>query len=659
MSQRLGDRYELQEQIGGGGMAVVYRAIDTLLNRQVAVKMLRSQFAGDEEFVTRFRREAQSAASLSHPNIVNLYDVGVTPNLDYYIVMEYVDGPTLKDVIRERAPLSVKETLDIARQICDALEHAHDHHIIHRDIKPHNILLTKSGHVKVTDFGIARAATSTTITHHQSQSVLGSVHYFSPEQARGAATDVKSDIYSLGVVMYEMLTGQLPFSGDSPVSVALKHLREKFVEPRQINKSIPQSVENIVLRCLVKSPEARYPNMKAVKDDLRDALLHPNVPKFTVPDDVSDETIAVPVVGGRISDAIPEAEKAKKAKKVNPTPRKRRWLGVLGWTGVAVAAVIIGALAAYYIVMRLVQVPDIAIPDVRNKTVADAVQALENAGVKKSQIQEQQETNAKPKGIVYDQDPEGPTHIKEGRVITLYVSNGPQQMQMPDLSGIPFDQAKQELISMGLSGSNISEQQVQSSTVAVGNVVASTPSAGSAITTNTQVTLQVSQGDMVTVPSVIGMTESDAKQALIAAGLQVGPTSYVSGNGVDGTVLDTTPSKPGAKVPAGTTINLYVIRNNGESGGGASTSNNTTGSGGAPDNTETKSVNVHVRTTPGQSIHVQIYKTDATGTRVPVVDQTIHATQTFSVTLYLAPNTSGEIFVYQNGQLTNDQKISY
>lgn len=662
MSQRLGERYELQEQIGGGGMAVVYRAVDTLLNRQVAVKMLRPQYAGDEEFVRRFRREAQSAASLSHPNIVNLYDVGITPNMEHYIVMEYVDGPTLKEVIRERAPLSVKETLDIARQICDALEHAHDHNIIHRDIKPHNILLTKSGHVKVTDFGIARASTGNTITHHQSHSVLGSVHYFSPEQARGAPTDVKSDIYSLGVVIYEMLTGRLPFSGDSPVSVALKHLRDKFVEPREINKSIPQSVENIVLRCLAKSPDARYPDMKALKADLRDALLHPNVPKFVPPDEVSDQTIAVPIIGGGSLQSAISGSNAEK----EPEPKKRKWWTVLAWSGVFVGVLCIGVVAAYYIVMRLIQVPDIAIPDVRNKNVAQAVKLLEAAGVPESHIKQQHEANQKPKDVVYDQDPEGPTHIKEGRDVTLYVSDGQQQMQMPDLINVPFDQAKQELINLGIPKNNIIEQDVQSSQYDAGNVVATVPAANENITLNTKITVQVSQGSMVTVPSVIGMDEADAKQALLNAGLQVGATSYVPGNGVDGTVLDTTPSKPGAKVPAGTVISLYVVRNSGGSGGDTGNGlNNTSGMGNGgpsanpPANAKAKYVTVNVKDKDKVPIHVQIFTTDATGTRVPVVDETIKSTKAWKVTLYVTPDKAGEVMVYQDGQMTNDQPVPY
>ena len=240
----LGNRYEIVEKIGGGGMALVYKAKCKLLNRYVAIKILRSEFINDEEFINKFRRESQAAASLSHPNIVNIYDVGVEDNI-YYIVMEYIKGNTLKQLIREKGKLDANEALDIAIKIADALHHAHENHIVHRDIKPHNILVTEDGRVKVTDFGIARAATTSTVTN--TSNVIGSVHYFSPEQARGGYTDENSDIYSLGVVMYEMVTGRLPFEGDSPITVALKHIQEDIELPTSIESSVPKSVESIIL----------------------------------------------------------------------------------------------------------------------------------------------------------------------------------------------------------------------------------------------------------------------------------------------------------------------------------------------------------------------------------------------------------------------------
>jgi serine/threonine-protein kinase len=267
--KKLGGRYEILSRIGGGGMAVVYKAKDILLHRNVAIKVLSESLSNDQEFVRRFDREAQAAASLSHPNIVNVYDVGQDGYI-HYIVMELVEGQTLKQMILERGTLSTAEAGDIAAQICDGLQHAHDNQIVHRDIKPHNILIGTNGRAKVTDFGIARAASSSTIT--QTGSVMGSVHYFSPEQARGGQIGSKADIYSLGVVLYEMLTGELPFDGDSAISIALKHLQEPVIDPRKLNEKIPESMVNIVMRALEKDPEMRYTSVKAMMQDINYAL---------------------------------------------------------------------------------------------------------------------------------------------------------------------------------------------------------------------------------------------------------------------------------------------------------------------------------------------------------------------------------------------------
>lgn len=279
--KKLGGRYEIIGRIGGGGMAVVYKAVDSLLHRQVAIKVLNESLSNNSEFIRRFDREAQAAASLSHPNVVNVYDVG-RDGYTHYIVMELVDGPTLKQHILDNGALPVEEAVQIAIQICDGLAHAHENQIVHRDIKPHNILIGSNGRVKVTDFGIARAATSSTIT--QTGSVMGSVHYFSPEQARGGVVGEKSDIYSLGIVLYEMLTGELPFDGDSAISIALKHLQEKVVDPRELNPNIPENIVRIVMRALEKDPEMRYTSAKAMMQDLNYAIsvdrgISPNWPQ--------------------------------------------------------------------------------------------------------------------------------------------------------------------------------------------------------------------------------------------------------------------------------------------------------------------------------------------------------------------------------------------
>ncbi|MCL6453026.1 MAG: Stk1 family PASTA domain-containing Ser/Thr kinase [Alicyclobacillus sp.] len=670
MTHLLGGRYDLQEQIGGGGMAVVYRAVDTMLGRQVAVKMLRSQFAGDEEFIRRFRREAQSAASLSHPNIVNLYDVGVTEHNEYYIVMEYVDGPTLKDVIRERGPLPVDEAVAITEQICDALEQAHTRHIVHRDIKPHNILLTSSGQVKVTDFGIARAITGNTITHHPEDPVLGSVHYFSPEQARGAATDAKSDIYSLGVVMYEMLTKRLPFSGDSPVSIALKHLRDDFVDPREWNPRIPQSVENIILRCLAKSPADRYPDMAALKADLQTALLHPDVPKYMKPRQPLDETIAIPAVGG-----LRAVEESGSGKSGGDGPRKkRRWWMPLVWTGVTLVVIGVGAAAAYYIVMDSIQTPNLQLPNVTGETVQTAVAKLHNAGF--NDIVEKQAVNSKPAGTVYDQSPEGPTEVKPGRTITLWVSKGPQQNLMPNLTDVPVTEAVQTLQNLGVDvKSQVTEQPVTNSSLPAGEVVQTDPAPGTPLTPTTQITLQVSQGQMVTVPTLVGLTLDQAVAALKQANLVEGQVTYGPYPAPDQTVYKTAPYVAGDRVPAGTPIGLWVANNSGEGGGvpggaannttgsgtgpAAGGSSNTTGQGTAMGDSEPKTIEVQVNDPDGKRIHVQIFKSDAESTRAVAVDQVIHGTTSWAVTLVVTPDQPGQVLVYEDGQLEQNYPVPY
>ncbi len=269
----LGNRYEIIEKIGGGGMALVYKAKCRLLNRFVAVKVLRAEFTEDEEFVKKFKRESQAAASLSHPNIVGIYDVGMEDNV-YYIVMEYIKGQTLKDLIKKKGALGVDFATNIAIQISSALEHAHKNHIVHRDIKSHNIMIREDNSVKVTDFGIARAISSSTITN--TGNVIGSVHYFSPEQARGGYTDEKSDIYSLGIVMYEMMTGRLPFEGETPIAVALKHIQEEALKPTSINTRIPKSMEDIIQKCIEKDVNNRYSSMSEIIADLRQSLVMPN-----------------------------------------------------------------------------------------------------------------------------------------------------------------------------------------------------------------------------------------------------------------------------------------------------------------------------------------------------------------------------------------------
>ncbi len=614
MIRRLGARYELIEPIGGGGMAVVYRAVDTLLDRTVAVKMLRPQYAGDDEFVARFRQEAQSAARLSHPNIVNLYDIGVSDN-EYYLVMEYVDGPTLKQVIRQSAPMEIADVIDISMQICDALEHAHNRQIIHRDIKPHNILLTDTGVVKVTDFGIARAITGNTITYQQATSVLGSVHYFSPEQARGATADVKSDIYSLGVVMYEMLTNELPFSGDTPVSVALKHLQETFVEPRDLYPEIPQSLENVVLKCLVKSPEFRYQDMKSVKEDLKDALVNPDVPKYEMPkEDYSDATISMPAIGGN-NLPLQTLEEDEAATNIgNPVKKKRKtWVRILLGTLISGGVLVVAAVAAYFIYFDLISTTkDLTMPKVVGLTEAKAKKKLLADEFLAQNIHFKKGYNSNyPSGEVYYQDPSASQTVKQTRDVNLYVSLGAQRISMPDLQGFPLDKAMQELVNRGVPQPNISvtTEYSQSGVFSKGQVIDTNPPAGSLVSVNQKVEIVESLGVQTVVPNVIGLSVTEAKILLKTEGLTVGHVYMVSAPGaVNDTVVGTSPYNPLQSVQPGTVIDLQVA-DNGSTGGstgtpatGNQTSTSGAGTGNSTGNSTGNATSNSTGTVTGNSI---------------------------------------------------------
>jgi serine/threonine protein kinase len=375
----LGNRYELLEKIGGGGMAVVYKARCRLLNRFVAVKILRDEFTDDEEFVKRFRVEAQAAASLSHPNIVSIFDVGHENNI-HYIVMEYIDGITLKEYITRNGVLMWKDAAGVAIQICSAIEHAHKNHIIHRDIKPHNILLTREGIAKVTDFGIARAVSSSTIT--MVGSTIGSVHYFSPEQARGGFTDEKSDLYSLGITIYEMVTGRVPFDGESPVAVALKHIQNKAERPVDINPDIPRGINDIVMKSIRKDQSQRYQSASELLADLQKTLREPNRP-FPVDNGSVEEmpTRKLQAVGDveyMDSEEIDEAETGKPGKKKKD--RLSVWLGII-------TALIIGSIFFYIgikIVMPVIlpeQTKDFVVENYANRDFEEVRDELKESNI--------------------------------------------------------------------------------------------------------------------------------------------------------------------------------------------------------------------------------------------------------------------------------------
>lgn len=445
----LNDRYEIREVIGGGGMANVYLAWDTILNRRVAIKVLRLEYANDDEFIARFHREAHSATSLSHPNIVNIYDVGQEDNI-YYMVMEHVDGMTLKQYIQTYGQIEVEDAVDITKQITAAITHAHENDIVHRDIKPQNILIDEYKQVKVTDFGIAMALSSTSLT--QTNSVLGSVHYLSPEQARGGMATKKSDIYSIGIVLFEMLSGRLPFSGQSAVSIALKHLQSETPSLKRWNPDIPQSVENIVLKATAKDPFHRYEDVHELDEDLDTALdpARKNEEKFIVPfDDDEEVTKAIPI----ITNDMYKNNNTKDETIVHHTdhtevqPSKEKPSKKKGWLMAFLILLIGGSIAALFLVPKLFMPKDVEVIDVTGMEYAEAYEKLSD--LKLDVNRKTIHSGEVEEGKVVRTDPSAGTTIKEGSSINVYSSLGKERVTFENYVGDSFNQVKKLLEEKG------------------------------------------------------------------------------------------------------------------------------------------------------------------------------------------------------------------
>jgi eukaryotic-like serine/threonine-protein kinase len=507
--KRISGRYRIIKLIGGGGMANVYLAHDMILDREVAIKMLRMDFANEEEFIKRFQREAQSATSLVHPNIVSIYDVGEEDDL-YYIVMEYVQGMTLKQYIQQHSPVGVDQALEIMKQLTLAISHAHQNHIVHRDIKPHNILVDEEGTVKITDFGIAMALSATSIT--QTNSVLGSVHYLSPEQARGGMATKKSDIYSLGIVMFELLTGRLPFSGESAVSIALKHLQSETPSLRRWNSDIPQSVENIVLKATAKDPFRRYESLEEMDDDLATALDPERMdePKFSVPMD-DEATKAIPVItddkgSSNLDDTIihtqssPEtkpakpvkaAEDAKPAKgKKEKTKKKskRKWPVLI--ISLFFLLILLGV-AAVTVVPELLGPKEIEVPKVEGKEQAEAVSIIVTAGFAVGETKKMSSEEI-PEGQVIKTNPKEGRMANEGSSVDIYLSTGKKKVEVEDYKGKNFEEVASRLEEEGYT---VKKEEEPSNDEEEGTIIEQDPSPGDeVVASETTITLTVSTG---------------------------------------------------------------------------------------------------------------------------------------------------------------------
>lgn len=455
--QLINDRYEILKLIGEGGMANVYLARDTILDRRVAVKVLRGDLAGDEKFVRRFQREALSASSLSHPNIVEIYDVGEDDG-NFYIVMEYIEGKTLKQLIKKRGVLSLPETMDIMLQLLDALKSAHDSYIIHRDIKPQNIMIKDSGLVKITDFGIAMALNSAQLT--QTNSVMGSVHYLPPEQASGKGSTIRSDIYSLGILMFEMLTGRVPFRGDSAVEIALKHMKEPLPSVRELNPVVPQSVENIILKAAAKNPKNRYHDVREMADDIKTCLDEDRENEeritFKYPEtDFSDTRANTLKETKKNIKEEPEIKQITEDEKIEKGNKKR----------LAILFSIIGVLAAAFILIiivfpKLSSSKDIEVPDVSGMEISKAEKMLKKEGFKVDS--KKKASDDVDENLVIETDPAKNRYAKKGTTVTIYYSSGTSKTKVEDYTGQNAYEVKAKLELLGIKVT-IEEKEVEDS----------------------------------------------------------------------------------------------------------------------------------------------------------------------------------------------------
>ncbi|MGE5508738.1 MAG: Stk1 family PASTA domain-containing Ser/Thr kinase [Chitinophagales bacterium] len=542
----LTSRYQLIEKIGEGGMALVYRGLDTLLHREVAIKVLREQYASDEQFVERFRREAQAAASLSHPNVVNIYDVGEVDGT-HFIVMEYVHGRSLRRVIQEEGQLSPARAARYALQICEALQAAHDHGLVHRDIKPHNILITPDDRVKVTDFGIARAASSSTLT--QTGIIIGSVHYFSPEQAKGVNTGPQSDLYSLGIVLYEMLTGEVPFSGESPIAVALKQIEEPAPLVTDKRPDCPAALGRIVEKALVKDTGTRYRDAAQMAADLRRFL-------WTVEPERPEEADAYATrmlsAGEWQSGAVGRGREARHRRRGGP------WL----WVALVAVALAAGAGAVPFLRGWFV-VPEVPVPDLTGKPVEEARRMLADRRLT-LEIAGRAFHEQIPVDHVISQDPLPSRTVKVNRSVRVTVSKGPELVVVPDLTGQDLREAEVTLSQVGL---RIGERTDGFSTeIQPGFIMGQDPPPFGRLEKGLPVNLVISRGPSPTtatlMPNLMGMSYDEATALLSSLGLTVGrviqevrPANAFR----PGTVLDQNPA-PETPVTSGTAVDLVVSR---------------------------------------------------------------------------------------------------
>lgn len=562
----LGSRYQLLQKIGEGGMAVVYKAKCLLLNRYVAVKILKEEYSNNLEFMNKFRKEAAAAASFSANNIVNIYDVGSDNNINY-IVMEFVNGKTLKEVIQERGRLNVDDTLNIGIQIAKALECAHKNNIIHRDIKPHNILVTEDGTVKVTDFGIAKAVSSDTITH--TSKVIGSAHYFSPEQAKGKIVDYRTDIYSLGIVLYEMITGRVPFDGDSAVSVALKHIQEPVISPRLIIGSIPESLSNLILKATEKEPIRRYQTVTDLLNDLKKIQSNQSFTIVNSREENEFTRVMDPINIKATADSFEvdkdddeEDDEPIKIKKSNSKVdnKKKKWIIV---SVVVILAIVLG-ISAGKLFTSLPAVGaaknEVDVPVITGLAKEQGQKNVEDLGLKFVVLSE--EKNDKPKGTIIQVFPNEGSKVKKESEVRVRLSAGPGEEELPDLALLDKNVAQDYIVNLGFMVGKITEEN--SEEVGQGLVIKSDPGPKSKLKKGDIVNLVISKGSAVKytkVQDLSNMTVDEASKVLATSGLKLGEATAVltDDKAKDGKIFNQSLA-PGTKVKENETVSVNYYK---------------------------------------------------------------------------------------------------
>lgn len=554
-TRRLGDRYELGEPLGRGGMAEVLEGRDLRLGRRVAVKILRPDLAKDPAFQARFRREAQSAASLNHPNIVAVYDTGedilgdeTASVIVPYIVMEYVDGQTLRQLLASGRRLLPERALEITAGVLAALDYSHRHGIVHRDIKPANVMLTRTGDVKVMDFGIARALADSSATMTSAHAVMGTAQYLSPEQARGEVVDARSDLYSTGCLLYELLTGRPPFTGDSPVSVAYQHVSETPLPPSQMDPAVPASLDALVLKSLAKNPNDRYQTAADFRSDVERAIAGMPVTSAVPP------VLAVPIAGAAAVDATQRfAPTPAPIAPIDTGNRRSPWM----WIGITIVILLIAGLAAFATVLfsnNNKAVEQVTVPTTTGKTVPVAEQALVAQGLRLGTQTPQNSDVAK--GLILSQDPAAGNQLAKGQPVNVVVSAGKSQAQVPQLVGMPSpDDARVALADVQLLLGTVTEKD---SDQPKGQVISQTPGAGNKVDAGSKVNITTSNG-LVSVPDVVNQSQAQASASLSNLGFQVVVVEQISNSAVAGTVMAQAPTA-GSRAQKGSTVTITVAQ---------------------------------------------------------------------------------------------------